>query len=89
MLTPKERHLRAQIGAYALHASHDPKETTAKARRAFMDRFLREVDPRGELNFEERKRRAEYAKKAYFAKLALRSAKTRRKVPRPMPGEKR
>ena len=83
MLTPKERSLRARIGAYSLHASHDPKQITANARRAFMDRFLREVDPEGELNIEEREIRAAYAKKAYFAKLALKSARKRmRNTPR-------
>jgi hypothetical protein len=70
--------LRGRIGAYSLHATHDPKETTKPARAAFMARFDLEVDPDGILPEVERARRAEMARKAYFAKLALASAKARR-----------
>jgi hypothetical protein len=48
-------------------------------RKAFMDRFEREVDPEGVLEPEERQRRARAARSAYFCKLALRSARKRRK----------
>jgi hypothetical protein len=44
-----------------------------------MSRFEREVDPEGVLEPEERARRAEHAKKAYFLKLALASREARRK----------
>lgn len=71
--------LAGRIGAYVLHATHDPKETTKAARAAFLARFEREVDPDGVLPDAERTRRAEYARKAYFAQLALKSAKARRK----------
>ncbi len=77
-LTPRERTLRAQIGAHALHASHDPRETTAKARAAFLGRFEDQVDPERVLPEEERRRRAEHARKAHFARLALASARARR-----------
>ena len=80
MLTPGEASLRGRIGAYTLHATHDPRETTAKARAAFLARFEREVDPEGLLPEEERRRRALHARKAYFAKLALASARARRKA---------
>jgi len=43
-----------------------------------MARFEREVDPDGTLPPEERARRAEHKRKAYFARLALKSAKARR-----------
>lgn len=43
-----------------------------------MDRFEREVDPEGRLSVEERQRRATAARKAYFTRLALRSAQARR-----------
>ncbi|MGC8635415.1 MAG: hypothetical protein ACP5VP_12325 [Candidatus Limnocylindrales bacterium] len=76
-LTPSQRALRARIGAYALHARHDPRETTAYARAAFLSRFEREVDPDGSLNPAERARRAEAARKAYFTRLAYRSAVAR------------
>ena len=70
--------LRGRIGAYRLHATHDPRETTASARAAFLERFEREVDPDGTLAPAERQRRAEAARRAHFARLALASAKARR-----------
>ena len=76
-MTPAERTLRARLGAYSLHARYDPKETTAKARAAFLGRFDDEVDPGRKLPAAERARRAESARRAYFARLALRSAQTR------------
>jgi hypothetical protein len=78
-LSAEQRSLRARLGAYALHASHDPRETTKPARAAFLSRFEREVDPDLVLDSAERQRRAEYAKKAYFTKLALKSARARAK----------
>ena len=79
MTLSKSRSLVGRIGAYALHASHDPKETTRKARETFMGRFEREVDPDGVLEPVERARRALCAKKLYFAQLALKSANARRR----------
>jgi hypothetical protein len=76
-MTPEQRSMRARIGAYSLHAKHDPRVTTEPARRAFLSRFEREVDPEGVLPERERLRRAEYARKAYFTRLALASAKAR------------
>ncbi|MCB1006990.1 MAG: hypothetical protein KDB35_22595 [Acidimicrobiales bacterium] len=51
---------------------------TAKARSAFLDRFEREVDPDGVLAPAERARRAHHARKAYFTRLAFKSAQARR-----------
>ena len=65
--------LRGRIGAYRLHACHDPRETTAAARQAFLARFETEVDPAGVLPPAERQRRALSARRAYFARLALKS----------------
>lgn len=74
-----ERALRARLAAHSLHARvTDPAAHTAPARRAFLDRFEREVDPEGLLPTEERQRRAEHARTAYFLRLALASAKARR-----------
>lgn len=42
-----------------------------------MDRFERQVDPDGVLDPRERALRSEHARKAYFADLALRSARAR------------
>jgi len=79
-LTPQERSLRAQIAAFTLHATRDPVKHTAPARRAWLDSFIQQVDPDGVLSPEERTRRAECALKAHMRRLALRSAKARRKA---------
>ena len=78
-LTPEQRVLRARMAAYRLHATHDPRETTRKAREAFAGRFEREVDPDGVLPPAERARRAEATRRAYFTGLALRSSRARRR----------
>ena len=73
-----DRALRARMAAHLLHAQiDDPAAHTAAARAAFLSRFEREVDPDGILDPQERARRAEHAKKAYFLKLALQSRKAR------------
>ena len=77
-LTPQERSLRARIAAHSLHASHNSTETTANARAAFLACFEQQVDPEHQLPESERKRRARHARKAYFTRLALASAKARR-----------
>lgn len=78
-LTPTERTLRARIAAHTRWSREDPVEGTAAARSAFLGRFEREVDPNGELSAEERARRAKHARSAYFAALALKSARARRR----------
>ena len=78
-LTPAERSLRGRIGAYVLHSRYDSRELTKAARAAFESKFEREVDPDGVLPLEERLRRAEMARKAHYARLALASAVARRK----------
>ena len=78
-MTPTERTLRGRVGAYALHVQRDAKETTAKARATFLQRFEVEVDPEGVLAPDERHRRAQAARKCYFAKLGLLAAKKKRK----------
>ena len=79
VLTPSLASLRARIGANALHASRDSRETTAKARATFLARFEAEVDPDRVLPDAERLRRAEAAMRAHFSRLALKSAMMRRK----------
>jgi hypothetical protein len=78
-MTPGERALRARMAAYVLHSRYDSKELTEPARRAFNDRFEKQVDPDGVLPPSERQRRADAAKKAYFTRLALKSAQARRR----------
>jgi hypothetical protein len=77
-LSPAERSLRARLAAYAMHARHDARRTSANGRAAFLARFEREVDPDGHLDPEDRARRAEQARRAYFARLSLAAAKSRR-----------
>src|SRR5215216_2409606 len=79
-----DRVLRARMAAHLLHAQiTDAAEHTAPARAAFLARFEREVDPDGVLDPQERARRAEHAKKAYFVRLALASRKARAAKRRP------
>lgn len=71
-LTSAERSLRAQIAAHDSWAKTENRSArTAKARQAFQDRFLTEAggDPK----------RAEHLRKAFYARMALKSAQTRRR----------
>jgi hypothetical protein len=78
-LTPAERSLRGQIAVHESWArTPDRAARTANARQAADERFEREVDPDGVLPPAERAQRAEHARKAYFTRLALRSAQARR-----------
>jgi hypothetical protein len=79
LATATERSLRARLAAHTLHATHDSRELTAPARAAFLGRFEREADPEGVLDLAERARRAEHLRKAFFARLALKSAQARRR----------
>ena len=76
-LTPAQRRLQAQVAAHARWSKSDPIEGTAAARAKFLERFIEEVDPEGELPEKERLRRAESARRSYFARLALRSSQAR------------
>ena len=76
--TPAERSLHARLAAYTLHSQVDAREHTAPARRAFLSRFEDQVDPDRLLTEAERLRRAEAAKRAHFARMALKSAQSRR-----------
>ena len=79
-LTPEFRKLRSQIAAHTSWAhTEDRSARTANARKAALDRFEREVDPEGVLLPQERAKRAEHLRKAYFARLALKSAQVRRR----------
>lgn len=72
--------VRARIGAYAKWARTDDwAAATEPARRAFRSKFEREVDPDAVMRADERQRRAESARKAHYARLALKSAQARAK----------
>ncbi len=82
-MTPAQKVLRARMAAYTLHSRVDSRAHMAPARAAFNDRFARIVDPDNLLAEPERNRRAEAAKKAHMAQLAMKSAAVRaRKTPR-------
>lgn len=78
-LTPSERSLRASVASHTSWSqTEDRTARTAKGRAKFDERFLDEVDPSRVLPEAQRQRRAESARKAYFARLALKSAQSRR-----------
>jgi hypothetical protein len=68
-----------RIGAHTRWSqTEDRTAATEPARRALLKKFEREVDPNNELTDAERFKRAEHARKAYYARLALKSVKARR-----------
>lgn len=82
-MDPHERSLQNRRAALIQHSRiADPSAATAPAREAarrrLVEKFENEVDPDRVLDPAERERRASYARKAYFAGLALKSAQTRR-----------
>lgn len=58
--------------------THDRAARTRPARQAFLNRFEKQVDPDNTLPPEERRQRAEHAKRAYMLQLAKRSAAARK-----------
>ena len=79
---PRDRALIAEIAISTRWANTPAEErpkANEKARREFLARFERDVDPDGTLHPAERARRAEHAKRAYFARLALKSVQARRR----------
>jgi hypothetical protein len=80
VMSPAERTLRAKLAAHTKLAKHDPVQSTAAARSAFLESFERAADPDGLLPPEERARRAAHLRKAHFHRLALKSAQARRKA---------
>ncbi|GGO70679.1 hypothetical protein [Nonomuraea cavernae] len=77
-LTPEQRAMRARLAAHVRWSkARDRSAELAKARETFMSRFEKEVDPNGEMTPETRALAAESARKAYFTRLAYRSARAR------------
>jgi hypothetical protein len=60
--------------------AHEPDRSaaTAPARAALEDKFAREVDPEGILPPAERAKRAANARRAFYQRLAIKSAQARR-----------
>lgn len=78
-LSPEQRSQRARIAALSRWSREDPVAGTAKARNGFLKRFLDDIPT--DLPETERMRRAVAARRAYMAKLALRSSKARARRP--------
>lgn len=79
--TPSERALVARLAAHESWAkTPDRTARTQPGRDALRLKFEQQVDPDGTLAPDERARRAEHARKAYFTRLALKSAQSRRKA---------
>jgi hypothetical protein len=76
-MTPAERRLRGQAGAYALWAKHDPRELSKAGRDAAWERFIQLVDPERILPEAERQRRAEAARRSHLSSIALKSVQAR------------
>lgn len=80
-LSPAERSLRATIAVESSWANTtDRSARTAPGRTAFLESFERQVDPDGALDPAERARRASHLRRAHMARLALKSAKARRRA---------
>lgn len=89
-MTPAERRLRASLAANTMWAT-TPNRTarTANARQAADDRFDRMViEMHGELDGDEHAKRAAEFRRAFYASLALKSAKARREAAKPASGQK-
>ena len=72
--------MRARAAAYQRWAFEPNRSAaTAPARRALEEKFLRDVDPDGVLDPAERALRAEAARRAHFLRMAMKSAKARRR----------
>lgn len=71
--------LAGRIGGLTCYVRHGGRAMTAAANAANATRWEREADPQGLLPPAERARRGEALKKAWFARLGLKSAQARRK----------
>ncbi len=72
---------RARLGGYATAARHDPKQYTAAMLKAGRERFMKQVDPTGDLqrtNPKEAARRAEAARREFYVRMAYKSAEAKR-----------
>lgn len=76
--TPTEVRLAKQTAAHTLWAL--TVDRTAPARAAMLAKFEREIDADGVLPEAERAKRTKSAQKTFYASIALRSARARRKA---------
>ncbi len=78
---PAHRYMAAAVASNTRWA-HEPDRTaaTSPGRAAFMRRFEDDVDPERKLSSADRARRADSARRAYFMRLAIKSADSRRRA---------
>jgi hypothetical protein len=80
VLTPEQRSQHARMAVLTRYSREDGRSATEPARAAGPGRmryWLDKVDPEGLLPEAERERRAIYARRAWYAALALRSSRVR------------
>jgi hypothetical protein len=75
---PKAKSLPHQIAANTRWSKEDPARQGEIMRAGLDRRFLDEVDPDRQLSEAERQRRAECARRAFYQRLALKSAQARK-----------
>ena len=74
-----DKNIDRRIGAeISWSRTRDRSARTRPARDKFLQRFEREVDPDGTLPPDERRRRAEHARRAYMLRLAKRAVAARK-----------
>ncbi|MGQ0465507.1 MAG: hypothetical protein ACT4QG_09320 [Sporichthyaceae bacterium] len=76
-MTREQRRLRAQIAAHTRWSLEDPATNAARGQAGLLAKFERQVDPDRALGAAERTRRADAARRAHMARLALKSSKAR------------
>jgi hypothetical protein len=76
-LSSSEARMLGRIGGLTTAATSDMRARGARGQAAFNARFEDEVDPDRKLSPAERARRADLARRRYFARIALKSARTR------------
>lgn len=78
--SPMERALRSRSASHVRWSREgDRAAATAPARAGLQAKFERQVDPDGTLDPAERAKRAESARKAYYAELTRKSIAARRR----------
>lgn len=77
--TPAQRKQRSRLGALTAHAngSTNTAPARAKAEENLWERCLNVVDPERVLSEDERNRRAEFARLAYFTRLSFKASRAR------------
>lgn len=77
-MTPEQRRLRSQVGAHAKWArTEDRTAATEPARKGFLAKLAREVDPDGSMDPATRDALVESKRKEHYARMALASSRAR------------